>query len=674
MAVAVESRIEVRRGGRCRVRTDGIPAWAAVVVGVAGIAHRQVAAHRVGGTVAIRVEVQIVLQLVAFAASALAAHAGDVAAERLGVAPDVAGGRGAVAVHVPADGVQLRQGADLDQAVVVQVVVAALRDRVHAAVAQRRVLRVRAEVPRGFVRVAVVVHVEGVPAGEDAGGRRRRLQLRRGAAGALVGGGEAAGLAVPVAQAGGAGGDAAVAGQAVAGRGRRAEHRAGGVAGDDGAEVGGGQAAGQAVGHSAGGRRLRVAGDDDRTRLQHARQAADVGVAGRRAARPDGLQPAGGVARQRGHRPLAGAHVGVRQAQRAHHGAAAQGGEQAGVVAAAVDVQVVDGVAVAVERRVEVGAVVRRRGRADGIPAAAAVVVGVARVAGAARVGGAVAVGVEVQVPGQLVAGAGGRAGDGRAAHVRAGVGERAAGAAVVRRVAGRGTVAVQIPADGVQLRERRDLDEAVVVHVVVRAGAFVVGDGHAQGGGRAVVAAAGGGVVDVDGFVHGVRISRLRLLAHLHRLRRVPVRGGERQRRLVDRCRAGVAAGHRHRRVAAARLRGQTHRVALERAAFDHQQRARVQREGGRVRIDQHPAAVVVRHGHRHRGQRADAGRGERHRRRFVAGVVVRLRRDGHRLRGVPVRRGERQRRLVHRRGAWCRRWRPSPWWPPPGRCPASP
>ena len=558
--LAIQQRDPLTESQAGKRRADGIPAAAAVVVGVAAVRREGRAHLGPRGPVAIRVEVQIVLQLVAGAVVEVgvargvrrAAHVVAVVAERLAVVRGVAGSRGAVAVQIPADGVQLRQGADFDQAVVVVVVVAVLRRGVHAAVAQRRVVRALAEVPRRFVRVAVAVHVHVGPAGEDAGGRRRRLQLRRGAAGALVGRRDAARLAVPVARRGRAG----VAGQAVlVGRRAAARDRAGRVAGDDGSAVAAHQPAGAAG--AALRLSLRVAGHDHRTRRRRPHQAADVGVARHRAARPRRLHPAPRRPRQRRRRTLlADVHVGVRQPQRAHHGAAAQHREQPAVVAVAVDVEVVDGVAVAVEHGVEVGAVAGRPAAADGIPAAAAVVVGVARVAGAARVRRTVAVGVEVQVPGQLVAGAGGRAGDGRAAHVRAGVGEGAAGAGVVRGVAGRGTVAVQIPADRVQLRERGDLDQAVVVHVVVRAGALVVRDGHAQHRRRAAVAAAGGRVGEGDGLVDGVRfVDRHRV----DRLRRAPVLRGEGERTdrreglATDRGNGpylvGFARAYRHRR-----------------------------------------------------------------------------------------------------------------------------
>ena len=289
-----------------------------------------------------------------------------------------------------------------------------------------------------------------------------------------------------------------------------------------------------------------------------------------------------------------------------------------------------------------------RRGRADGIPAAAAVVVVVVRVARAAGVRRTIAVGVEVQVLRELVAGAGGGAGDGRAAHAGACAGERAAGAAVVGGVAGRHrAVAVQIPAHRVQLRERCDLDEAVLVHVVVRAGAFGVRHRHAQARRRAAVAAAGRRVGDQHGLVQ--RIACLGHRGRGDRLRGVPVLRGERQRGPVHRHRAGVVAGHRHGRVRA-RLRGEAHRVGSA-VALGQQQGAGVQRRGRRVRVDQHGAELVVVYRHRHARARTQrqagvaataCGVGERH--LLVAGVAVVGRGHRHRLGGGPVHGRERQ------------------------------
>ena len=166
MAVALEVGAEV-----VVAVADGLEAGAAVVVGVVAVAD----AARVGGTVAVGVEVQVRLQLVAGAASPRAAHVGAAVGERLVVQRRVRR-RGAVAVEVPAHGVQLREVAHLDQAVVVAVVVAALQPRVHAAPGQRRVLAARAEVPRRLGRIAVAVQVQAVPAGVHARRRHGALQ------------------------------------------------------------------------------------------------------------------------------------------------------------------------------------------------------------------------------------------------------------------------------------------------------------------------------------------------------------------------------------------------------------------------------------------------------------------------------------------------------------------
>ena len=566
MAVAVEDGAEQMGADRRVGHADGIPAGAAVVVGVAAVPDG-FAVHvvpRPRRAVAVRVEVEVVLQLVALAVVVVgvgvvgrAAHVGRVVAEGEAVGGGVARCGRAVAVQVPAHRVQLRQRADLDQAVVVGVVVAALQRRVRAAVGERRVLRVGAEVPRRFVRVAVAVHVQLVPAGEDARRRGGALQLRRGAAAALRGDRDAARLPIPVARRrrAGAGRQAVLVLRLAAAAG----HRAGGVAGDDRAHVVADEAGGAA--RAAVRRRRRVAGDDGRTGVRRPHQAGDVGAARHRASRPGGFDAAPERSRQRRHAAAGAAvHVGVRQAQRAHHAVRPHPREQRRPVAAAVDVQVVDGVAVAVEHRVErlladppqALLVAGGHAGADGIPAVAAVVPGVVRIAGAVRVRGTVAVGVEVQVLRQLVA----PASPGRAAHARRGGREGGrVGAAVARGRA----VAVQIPADGVQLRERRDLDQAVLVGVVVRVRPLGVGDAHAQARHGAAVAAAGGGVGDGDRFVHRVGI---RGRGGGDRLRRAPVRRREGQRRAVHPHGARVGARHGHRGVRG-RARREAHRVA---------------------------------------------------------------------------------------------------------------
>ena len=96
----------------------------------------------------------------------------------------------------------------------------------------------------------------------------------------------------------------------------------------------------------------------------------------------------------------------------------------------------------------------------DRRPAGAAVPVGIV------AVGHAVAVGVKVQVRHQLVA----DAGAGGAAHTSRGVGVAARKSAVVRSVAGDGglAVAVLVVADGVQLRQGGNFNQAVVIGIVV--------------------------------------------------------------------------------------------------------------------------------------------------------------------------------------------------------------
>ena len=183
LALAVEGGVEGRRP-----RADGREAGAAVVVDVA----RVPGAVPVRGAVAVRVEVQVVRQLVAGAAGVGTAHVRGVVGERLAVPGRVAGGGRTVAVQIPADGVQLRQVAYVDQPVVVAVVVAVLQAelqrRVEAAVLQHRMLVGAAEVPgvvvriRGHARHAVAVHVLVVPSGVEARVVRRRLQLAGGLA------------------------------------------------------------------------------------------------------------------------------------------------------------------------------------------------------------------------------------------------------------------------------------------------------------------------------------------------------------------------------------------------------------------------------------------------------------------------------------------------------------
>ena len=195
-------------------------------------------------------------------------------------------------------------------------------------------------------------------------------------------------------------------------------------------------------------------------------QAADVAAAGdaaRDVAGGDATlappnQPAGGVS---------GRDVDARQPQVADNRGGTRMAEQPNVVrAAAVDEQVGDGVAVALQGGGEGSAL-----SADGLPARPGVV-GVVPVA--------VAVLVEVQVGGQLVAGAarsgrrvgvavvvaGGAAHGGAGGRGGQGIGE---GGGVVGGVGcRRRAVAVQVPADGVELGQGADLNEAVVVRVVI--------------------------------------------------------------------------------------------------------------------------------------------------------------------------------------------------------------
>ena len=346
-----------------------------------------------------------------------------------------------------------------------------LRHGVEAAELQHRMREGVAEVPgvvvRRFARRAVAVHVLIVPIRVDARVPHRLAQQRRGAAlrrVRVVVVGDAAQARVPIARR-----HRAAAGDQAALGGRRAgaRHRARRVAGRD---VGTGLGvAHQSADHRrrarvrALHRRSRVARHDGPARVQHPHQASQVARRRHRARRPHRRCAAPALPGQRRRAPAA-VHPGVRQPQRPHRRRRAQRREQADVGAAAVDEQVADHVAVAVERGREVGRVRRRCGRADRVPAVAAVVVRVAKVAGTVRVRAVVAIGVEVQVLVQLVASAAG----GRAAHAGRRVVE---GTLVLVLVAGRGrAVAVQVPADGVQLAQAADFDQAVVVAVIIAA------------------------------------------------------------------------------------------------------------------------------------------------------------------------------------------------------------
>ena len=112
VVVAVEGGAEPGAAG-----SDGQPAVAAPPSHVC-----------LAGGVAVAVgEVEVLRQFVADAPGGRAAHAGRGVGERLGVGRQIVAERQAVAVQVPADGVQLLQRAYLYEAVVVGVVVAGLR-------------------------------------------------------------------------------------------------------------------------------------------------------------------------------------------------------------------------------------------------------------------------------------------------------------------------------------------------------------------------------------------------------------------------------------------------------------------------------------------------------------------------------------------------------------------
>ena len=109
--VAIEGRGKAGLKGKF---TDGIPAQATVPVSVA----------RIHGAAVVGVETQVRRQLVPGTATAGAAHARDGVWEGGDIGSSIGAiVRCAITVQVPADGVQLRQGGDLDQVVVVGVVV-----------------------------------------------------------------------------------------------------------------------------------------------------------------------------------------------------------------------------------------------------------------------------------------------------------------------------------------------------------------------------------------------------------------------------------------------------------------------------------------------------------------------------------------------------------------------
>ena len=430
----------------------------------------------VHGAVAIGVEVQVVAQFVP-AACRRAAHAGDRAGEGGGVDGGV--GRGAVAVQVVADGVELGEASDVDEVVVVVVVV----DQ-QAAVGEHRIAGTAAEVPCvvGSVHRAVAVGVVGVPSGVDAGVAGGRLQIGGVLADASRAGGLPARLLIPIARHGvhreagrlepdqaaslrgrASGGDGTTRiavrhrgagagepdqppGSRVAGTRRACADGAAGIAGGDRRPGDPNQSADDRLqSRSAGDGGRRVAGLDEAA-LMFAHQpaggsAADGEGEGNRPAGDPSGEDRGAAVRpdERADQAVGGAgDARADQAQPRDHGGASQPREEADLRAAAAHGEVGDRVQIAFEPTVV--------SVADGHP------VGVR--AGVAAVHGAVAVGVEVQVVAQFVAAA-----RRRAAHARERAGE---GGGVVgggngnsdARGDSRDAVAVQVVADGVELHE----------------------------------------------------------------------------------------------------------------------------------------------------------------------------------------------------------------------------
>ena len=207
-------RERLARGGT--VAAQGRPAGGAVeiVVGVVGV-HLDYAHCRSGvsGAIAVGVKVQVVEQLVAGAGGPvgrghhvvvvgeLAAHApggADVPVGEGQVVGIYVGGR-AVAVQIITHGVELRQIADFNEAVVIHVVVnriPALGDEVVAGVLQYRVLGAGAEIPR-VIATGFAVQVD-VPGRIDAGVAGGGLQSGGGLAGAAAAAGQCAGYGIPV--------------------------------------------------------------------------------------------------------------------------------------------------------------------------------------------------------------------------------------------------------------------------------------------------------------------------------------------------------------------------------------------------------------------------------------------------------------------------------------------
>ena len=240
--------------------------------------------------------------------------------------------------------------------------------------------------------------------GAAAGGPRQSADIAAGAAGG--GGGGVAGDDAAAADAG----DPAAAHEVSDGYG------GGGVAGPDRARVVAGQPAAPTGSCDGDGAALDVAGGDFGAAANNGRQSAYSHTA---------------------------AHVGGEHSDIPDHAAGGQGVEQPGG-AGAGDGEVADGAAVAVKHRGVVAA--------DGGPVGVVIL----------RPHAAVAVGVEIQVRRQFVAQ---HPPDDWIPAGEGGVVGRGGGGREIRR---RGPVAVQIPADGVQLRLGGDFGQAVVVGVVI--------------------------------------------------------------------------------------------------------------------------------------------------------------------------------------------------------------
>ena len=390
------------------------------------------------------------------------------------------------------------------------------------------------------------------------------------------------------------------------------------------------------------------------------------------------------MAGQRSHIPDSG-HLAVRvgggQPEVANIRAGADHAEQSGVnQPGVVDVQVGDGAPVALKLcREHPSAQVRVEGEAttewirhvradplaaqEGMPSEAVVPVGVA------GVGLAVGVGVEVQVGAQFEA----CAAAGRAAHADSGVGERggelrgavrivAGHPVLVRRVHVSDAVAVEVPADRVQLRRVADFDQTVVVDVIIAAGGGGAWadaqrtdrDRHIGCGHTRVVPGAGDGVGDARlTAARSVRVVVDR--GDRHRLRGAPVCGGEGQRRRGDRRHRRVAAGQIDGDIASGGFAGQLHCVGA--SVFQNPASAGIVDLVKRQRACRHahaPSIVVGdhdRHIIRHHVIGACAADVMADARVTVADVVYVVvdRGDRHRLLGLPVGSRERQ-RLRHR------------------------